>query len=112
MPFQMNRDGVRVRVRLSPGARQNGVIGVKPDENNVPWLTSTVTAVPENGRANRALLRMLARQWRVARSSIVIVSGQTARQKVLLVRGNPENLLKQLTGWLARHMRTSPASEQ
>ncbi|MDA1311137.1 MAG: DUF167 family protein [Proteobacteria bacterium] len=102
MPFEAVNKGVRVRLRLTPGASADGFRGVAADQKGVAWLTATVTAVPEDGRANKALIRLLAKQWRIAKSSIQLTSGQTDRRKILLVEGDPATLLADLTRWLER----------
>jgi uncharacterized protein len=73
---------VRITVRLTPraaraelGALRDGVLHVR------------VTAPPVDGAANAALLRLLAKRLRLARSSIRLVSGETARRKVIEVDG-------------------------
>lgn len=100
MPFEASPDGVKVRVKLNPAAARDRMNGVAADENGVAWLTASVTAVPENGRANKALIRMLSKQWRLAKSSIQVIAGGTARRKTLLVVGETDAVLNKLAGWL------------
>jgi uncharacterized protein len=100
VPFETTSDGVKVRLRLTPGASKDHIKGVATDENHVACLTASVTAAPEDGRANKALIRMLSKEWRVAKSSIRLVSGQTDRRKVLLVEGDAAEVSRKLTGWL------------
>lgn len=100
MPFEAAPDGAAVRVRLSPGAARDRVTGVARDENGVAWLTASVTQPPENGRANKALIRLLAKEWRVTKSSIVVTKGRTSRRKVLNVTGQSGAVLDKLAGWL------------
>lgn len=100
MPFEKASDGVKARLRLTPGATIDRVKGVAIDENGVAWLTASVTAVPEDGRANKALIRMLSKEWRVAKSSIQLIAGQSSRRKTLLVTGDSTELSRDLAGWL------------
>ena len=100
MPFDATPNGATVRVRLSPNAARDRVTGVAADENGVAWLTASVTAVAENGRANKALIRMLSKQWRLAKSTIQVVAGRTDRRKILLVAGETDAVLGKLAGWL------------
>ncbi|HSC51884.1 MAG TPA: DUF167 domain-containing protein [Gaiellaceae bacterium] len=72
----------RVRLRVSPGARRNELIG----RHGEGWKVR-VTAPPEGGRANEALLDLLARELSLPRRSLSIVSGQTAREKVVEMEG-------------------------
>ena len=102
MPFEALNNGVRVRLRLTPGASADRFRGVAADEKGVAWLATTVTAVPEDGRANKALIRLLSKEWRVAKSSIQLTGGQTDPRKVLLFEGDPATLLADLSRWLER----------
>lgn len=93
--------GVRLFVRLTPKASRNAIGDVMADANGQEQLKVAVTAVPENGKANQALIKLLAKAVKCPKSSVRIVSGQTDRTKTLLIDGNPEELMakiSQLTG--------------
>ena len=55
-----------------------------------------VTAVPEDGKANKAVIALLAKRLKLPKSAIDIASGATDRRKTLLIDGDPA-LLAQLT---------------
>jgi uncharacterized protein len=74
--------GVRLKVRLIPGAGANRIDGVASGV-----LRIRVAARPVDGAANQALVRLLAATLRVAPSRIRIVSGLLARAKVVEVEG-------------------------
>ncbi len=76
---------VRIAVRLSPRASRDEL---GPFEGDT--LRMRVTAPPVDGRANRALVRLLAKRLRVARGDVRVVVGETARQKVVAVEGLDE----------------------
>lgn len=59
-------------------------------------MTARLTAPPEDGRANEALLRLLAQVWRLPRHDIAIVAGTAGRRKIVHIVGDPH----QLRGWL------------
>jgi uncharacterized protein (TIGR00251 family) len=75
-------DGCILPVRAQPGARRNGVQGEQGSS-----LKIAVTAPPEDGRANAALVEVLRDVLKVKRSQIELLSGQTSREKKFLVRG-------------------------
>jgi len=79
---EATQDGIVIRVRAQPGARRNGVTGVREGE-----LCVAVTAPPDRGRANDAIVKVLAETLSVPRSRIKILSGDTNRHKRLLVEG-------------------------
>ncbi|HVO13613.1 MAG TPA: DUF167 family protein [Alphaproteobacteria bacterium] len=99
LPFSAAADGVRVAVRLTPRARHSGVVGLAEEAGGGVALKVAVTAAPEGGKANAALIALLAREWRVPKSSISVVRGATDRHKTLLVAGASEPLMQQLEKW-------------
>lgn len=88
MPFHLHSKGVTVRIRLTPGARQTAVQGFADEAGGADagrLLKISVNAVPEDGKANRALVDFLAREWGLPKSAFSLISGDTSRQKILLV---------------------------
>ena len=93
-------DGVRIRVRLTPKASRDRIEGVQPDASGGRLLKVSVTAVPEAGKANAALVKLLAKTWRLPKTSLNVVSGATDRSKVLLAAGDPDELMTLFTHWM------------
>jgi uncharacterized protein (TIGR00251 family) len=89
-------DGVRLTVKVTPRAAADRVEGVEVDGRGDAWLAVRLTAAPEAGKANAALIRLLARRWRLPASDFHLVSGARARRKVLHLDGAPERLLAEL----------------
>lgn len=89
-------EGVLLPVRAQPGARRSGIQGMQNGS-----LKVAVTAPPEDGRANQALVEVLREQLGLKRSQVELVSGQTAREKRFLLRGlGREEVLALLQPWL------------
>jgi len=101
MPFTAVADGIRIRVRLTPKAARDRVQGIIRDADGVAALKATVTAPPEKGKANAALIKMLARAWRAPKSDLTLIAGHSDRRKVLHLAGDPDRLAAALTVWLA-----------
>lgn len=89
-------DGVRLSVKVTPRAAASGVQGIEIDAGGQAWLAVRLTAAPEAGKANAALVKLLARRWRLPASALRLVSGATARRKILHVEGPPDRLLAEL----------------
>jgi uncharacterized protein YggU (UPF0235/DUF167 family) len=89
LPFAPARDGVRLAVRLVPGASAERVLGIAAEADGGVALKLSVTAPPEGGKANAALLRVLARLLRVPKGHLALVLGHADRRKVVHVRGDP-----------------------
>ena len=72
----------RLRLRVSPGAGRAQIVGRHGDA----WKIR-VTAAPENGRANEAVLRLLADVLALPRDALALVSGHGARDKIVELTG-------------------------
>jgi hypothetical protein len=72
----------RVRLRVSPHSRTAGIAGRHGDA----WKVR-VTAPAEGGRANAAVVRLLAETVRLPRASVSVVSGHGAREKIVELTG-------------------------
>lgn len=75
-------DGTVLRLRLQPRARRSGVVGMVGDR-----LKIAVCAPPVDGKANAELCRFLATLLDIPKSAVVMVQGETAREKAVLLRG-------------------------
>ncbi len=71
----------RLRIRVSPGAHRTEIVGRQGDA----WKVR-VTEAAERGRANEALVRVLADRLGIARGDVALVSGLGARDKVVELR--------------------------
>jgi uncharacterized protein len=89
-------DGVRVALRVTPRAGRDEVRGVEVDAAGRGRLLVRVTSAPDAGEANRAVMKLLARRWRVPASALRLVSGAAARQKVLQLDGPAATLAARL----------------
>jgi uncharacterized protein len=78
----MAKPSTRVRLRVSPGARHSELVG----RHGEGWKVR-VAAAPEGGRANDAVLDLLAAELELPRRSLSIVSGHSVREKVVLMEG-------------------------
>ncbi|RWM32211.1 DUF167 family protein [Mesorhizobium sp.] len=93
-PFRPRDDGIDLFVRLTPKAALDRIEGVETAADGRSHLKARVRAVPENGAANAALERMMAKALRVPASAVSVVAGGTARLKTLRIRGDAAELAK------------------
>lgn len=91
-PWVCCTSGLRLKVRLTPRGGRDAVDGIEQRADGEVWLKARVSAVPENGKANEALLRFLARQLKLPGSALTIASGATARFKTVAIEGDAANL--------------------
>lgn len=91
--LQPHPQGTLLAVRASPGSRKQGVTGVHGSR-----LKVAVHAAPEKGKANQAILEVLAEAFKLKRSQVVLKSGETSQAKsVLLIGITPEQVQAMLT---------------
>ncbi len=98
----MAGDGVRVAIRLSPRSRSDRLVAVAASAAGGHVLKATVAAPAEAGRANEALLQLLARAWHIPRRDLSIIAGSTSRNKIVRVVGDPQRLVERVAFEIAR----------
>ncbi|MER8685837.1 DUF167 family protein [Mesorhizobium sp. M1136] len=94
--FRLRADGIDLFVRLTPKSAMDRLEGIETSADGRSYLKARVRAVPENGAANRALERLVAKALDVPASAVSVVAGGTARLKTLLVLGDPAALTKRI----------------
>jgi uncharacterized protein (TIGR00251 family) len=79
--------GSQLNLRVTPKASRNEVAGLHVDANGAMSLNVKVTAVPDKGKANKAVIEVLARAMMVPKSTFSLVKGHTDRNKTLQIIG-------------------------
>lgn len=93
-----SKGGALLPVRAQPGARRNAIVGLHDGR-----LKVAVSAPPDKGKANDALIRVLAEALNISRSDIELASGAGSREKVFAIAKLPiDELRKRLEVELAR----------
>jgi uncharacterized protein (TIGR00251 family) len=82
-------DEILLKVYLQPKSSRNEIVGPYRDGMKV-----RVIATPVEGRANEALLRLLAKEFGVTPSSIEIVRGHRSREKIIRIAASLDQELK------------------
>ena len=80
-----------LRLRVVPGASRPGIVGRHGDA----WKVR-VTAPPEDGRANDAVLDLLARTFDLPRRDVRLATGTSSRDKVVVLEGMTDDLAAEL----------------
>ena len=88
--------GVRAALKVTTRAVWNDVQGIEVDGAGREYLAVRVNAPPEAGKANAALIKLLARRWRVPQRDLELISGASGRRKVLQIYGSPDALIARL----------------
>lgn len=83
-----NERGVILPVKAQAGARKNAIVGERQGAVRI-----SVTAAPEKGKANRAIIDLLSKTFGVPKSTVELISGETsARKKFLLVGASAQSI--------------------
>lgn len=69
---------MKLKVKITPSSSRNQILGWRGDT-----LKISIQAAPENGKANKALLRFLAQSWNIKPSDIELISGESNALKLL-----------------------------
>lgn len=93
-PWTCLRDGLILRVRVTPKSSKDMVEGLEASAQG-PALKVRVRAVPDKGAANTAVIETVADWLGVAKSTITLVAGSTARIKSLAIAGDGAALAAQ-----------------
>jgi uncharacterized protein len=87
---------MRLRVRLTPKGGRDAIEGWWSDSEGREALKARVAAPPENGKANTALIGLLARALDVKKSEVRIASGAASRLKTIEIDGDERVLAARL----------------
>ncbi len=85
--------GAVIRVRVQPRASRDEIVGWQADT-----LRLRVSAPPLEGRANDAVVQLIARGAGVARGAVSVVAGARGRDKLVRVAGVTPNALRARLG--------------
>ncbi len=100
LPLSPVKDGVRLAVRLAPKASVNAIKGIDAAREGKTVLKAAVTAIPENGKANAALIKLLAKSLGLPKSAFLIASGERDKNKQVFIEAAPSDVSKRLAACL------------
>lgn len=85
MYYEKRNDGrLTLRIYLVPGSSKNEVLGTVKDEHGKDYLKIKIRAIPEKGEANEAILKFLAKHFKIPFSTLTLQSGHKSRYKTIL----------------------------
>ncbi len=92
--LKQTKDGIFLHIKISPNASKNEII--KTDDT----IKVKITAQPVDGKANKALIEFLSKQFRTPKTSIEIVKGQTSKDKVILIKTFDEEVISKIKSFV------------
>lgn len=84
------KDGLIVNIKISPNSKKNEI--VKEEE----YTKIKITAQPIDGKANKALVEFLSKNFKIPKTSIKILKGETSKEKTVLFETKDEEKLQKL----------------
>ena len=87
-PWTLRSGAFALCVRLTPKAARDEIGGVDHLSDGLPVLKARVCAAPQDGEANAALIRLIAKALHIPAAAIRLESGATARLKMLHLTGD------------------------
>ncbi len=84
------KDGLIVNIKISPNSKKNEI--VREEE----YTKIKITAQPIDGKANKALVEFLSKNFKIPKTSIKILKGETSKEKTILFETKDEEKLKKL----------------
>jgi uncharacterized protein (TIGR00251 family) len=95
-PWSASPGGVSLTVRLTPKSGRDAIDGIETMSDNRAVLKIRVRAVPSEGEANAALIKLIAKAVGVPPRDVSLVAGATARIKRLNISGDGPTLVSAL----------------
>ena len=89
-------DAIIIRLRVTPKAGRTSIDGLHALVDGTSALRVRVTRPPEHGKANKAVIALLAKRLGFAKSALEIVAGETARDKQVKITGRPAAIIEAL----------------
>lgn len=83
LPWHAEGASTRLAIRLTPRGGRDSLDGIAMLSDGSSVLLARVRAVPEDGAANAALIVLLAKEFSLAKSEVVLLSGATSRVKMI-----------------------------
>ena len=84
------KDGLIVNIKISPNSKKNEII------NEGDFTKIKITAQPSEGKANKALIEFLSKNFKIPKTSIKILKGETSKEKTILFETQDEEKLTKL----------------
>lgn len=84
------KDGIIVNIKISPNSKKNEII------NEGEFVKIKITAQPIDGKANKAVIEFLSKNFKIPKTSIKILKGETSKEKTILFCTQDEEKIKKL----------------
>ena len=90
-------NGLIIKIKIVPNSSKNDII-LESD-----FIKIKVTAQPIENKANKALVEFLSKTFKIPKTSIEILKGDTSKEKTLLLKTNDKEKLTNIVARLTKH---------
>lgn len=88
--IRKTNEGILVNLRISPNAKKNEII------KDGDIIKVKITALPIDGKANKALVEFFSKNFKIPKTSIEILKGETSKEKTILFKTMDEDKVNNL----------------
>lgn len=88
MPFTL-------RIKLNPNAKRSALGSETTTRDGFTYLKADVTEIPEKGKANKALIKLLSKEFNVAASNIILIRGEADKYKTFKIHSDLSDTIKE-----------------
>ena len=94
--LKKSKDGVILTLKIAPNASKNEII--KSEDG----IKLKITAQPIDGKANKAVVEYLSKLFKIPKTSIEIIRGETSKEKTILFKTSDEKKIETIEKILAQ----------
>ena len=88
--LKITENGLLINIRISPNSAKNEII------ISGEMIKVKITSQPIEGKANKAVIEFFSKQFKIPKTSIEIVKGETSKDKTILVKVFDEDKLQHI----------------
>jgi uncharacterized protein (TIGR00251 family) len=92
LPWRLVKDGLLLSARVTPKSSRDEISGLREASDGQVSLAVKVRAQPEQGKANKAVIQLLASSLGLAKSRLTVAAGAADRNKTMLIAGDAAQL--------------------
>jgi len=96
LPFYIKNNAIYLNIKAIPGAKQNKLGEVFLDSNNCSIAKIYIKAPPVDNKANEMIIDFLSLLFKISKTNIKIEKGEKSKNKIVVINGETEELLKKM----------------
>lgn len=92
LPFKLLANGIELKIRAYPKAKSNRIAHEFYLLENEAYIKIYISEPPEDGKANKAIIELLAHNFGLGKTIFAIKHGLTTRNKIIFIADDPTYL--------------------